>query len=332
MKLVKVPHLWLWSLLIIAMSISSILAYVFLWSSGKQISLLGEDVQSNPPKAAARCIVYDRPPRTGSTTIASALRLCLRKRGYQSLDPGPPRTWYDIMHRFVNLDSPIRASVGSHIHVTVDEMNQLQNVCSPLLYISSARPVAERILSAVKYESFPGHGKRDILLSVASDALNKTSDDELQKREYSLENYPYLRQPPVRYHPSNRVHEDQRMEPHYVIRDTHFISDLEALLDALGCERVDNLHANEHPIVDVRSSDVTLSTNLQASQYLLQKIKKITRLNDYRYYRLLEVADRHNIDGLRLARHIRSLDNSSFSLENVSTQVTDNRIVHSQLT
>lgn len=267
---------------------------------------------------ATRCVVYDRPPRTGSTTMASALRPCFIAKGYQMLPPGPPRTWYTYMQRFLEMNAPRRAAVGSHMFVTATEMQQLRQVCPTLLYISSTRPVAERVLSVIKYESFSGHGKRNITSSVISKILKDIPEEDLQKREYSLENYPYLRMQPQRYLPENKVLEHDRMEPDYVVRDTHFQQDLEAILDALGCPHPAESHANEHTVVRQRGDDGLVKAHNKAADRLLARVKRVMILGDFRYNQLLEIAERRNPIGLQLARQINAMDSHEINNNSVS--------------
>lgn len=256
---------------------------------------------------ASHCIVYDKPPRTGSTTIASALRPCMARKGYQSLPPGPPMTWYSYMQRFVDMDAPRRAAVSSHMHVTVSEMHQLPHSCPTLLYISSTRPVAERVLSAIKYETFSGHGSRNITSSVISKIVKRTPKDELQKREFSLEQYPYLRQQPVRFLPENKVFEHDRLQPDYVVRDTHFLHDFHALLDALRCPRPSKAYTNEHTIVQ-QGREGNNKSHPKSADRLLEKIKRVMILGDLRYNQLLKLAEHRNQRGLQLARQISAMD------------------------
>lgn len=267
----------------------------------------------------SRCVVYDKPPRTGSTTIAGALRPCFRKKGYKSLPPGPPSTWYTYMQRFLEMDAHQRAAVGSHMFVTAPEMQKLRRDCSTLLYISSTRPVAERVLSVIKYETFPGHGKRNITSSLISRILRGISEEDLQKREYSLEHYPYLRQQHVRFLPENKVPEHDRIEPDYVVRDTHFQHDLEAILDALGCPYPSEYHANEHTLVRQRGDRGVIKANNRAADRLLARIKRVMIMGDFRYNQLLKVAERQNPVGLQRARQISAMDGLSIGYRNMES-------------
>lgn len=286
------------------------------WLNSSQITHLTWRVFTSD---APRCVVYDKPPRTGSTTIAGALRPCFKKKGYESLPPGPPRTWYSYMQRFLEMDAHRRAAVGSHMFVTAPEMQKLRQECSTLLYISSTRPVAERVLSVIKYETFSGHGKRNITSSLISKILRGVSEEDLQKREYSLEHYPYLRQQPVRFRPENKVSEHDRIEPDYVIRDTHFQHDLEAILDALGCPYPSEYHANEHTVVRQRGDRGVVKTNSRAADRLLARVKRVMVMGDFRYNQLLEVAEQRNAAGLQLARQISAMDGVPLGYDNMES-------------
>lgn len=238
-------------------------------------------------KPQLRCVLYDRPPRTGSTTISSALRRCLRSKNFsetpklRGMPQGQRRAMY-IQHMLNNVKRS-RAMLTRHVYISQRDIDKLVSRCTYLLYITSCAPLKSRLQSAMKHMIAGGHGNVTIngSLGVAHHEDVTIPPGSLRSR-YELVNYPYL----------SADHQGQRiarpLSPNYVIRRTHLQSDLAHLLTALGC----------------RPSFTSENVHDSAEENEQMANHTCARCNDKLFERLSRHAERNNGRGLRMARNL----------------------------
>ncbi len=239
-----------------------------------------------------RCVIYDRPFRTGSTTIDVTLGICLDYKGYANVRPllGENRTnGITYMLGFNELN---RSSVRPHIFMNRKDHDRIINGCDCLLYVTSTARMVDRVISRFKYNLIEGHGNSTYNLR----KLNKKVKRHLKGRRYRIHadeeeytNYPYVKE---------KVSEYERIVPQYVIRKEYLTEDLTALLNALNCEGLpifsDNIHS-------------TLSTKTQNYEAVIGKLRtaisKVLRTNDYRFQKLSKLSETRNKFGLQAAAY-----------------------------
>ncbi|PXF48235.1 hypothetical protein BWQ96_01924 [Gracilariopsis chorda] len=186
--------------------------------------------RGNPPSSqtpSIRCFIYDRPPRTASTTIGTALQSCLRRHHFRQ----PPREKqrsaipYTI---FDNLQTPRKALLSRHFYLNSRTVSLLRKRCSTLFYITSCAPIEERLLSASKYTLSGGHGNSTLDDQQMHAAAEKANSSTRQKR--FLNHYPYVDDD------KKPINVSTPLVPNYVIRKPHLRQDLTKLLQTLQCD------------------------------------------------------------------------------------------------
>lgn len=189
------------------------------------------------------CVIYDRPPRTASTTIGNALEKCLGPLGYEQPE------WHSfdgrslLVHNMLHLPFERVALLSRHFYMNLTSVQELRAGCSSLFYITSTAPMKERLWSLVKYRQIANHGSASLnetqLLAAIQDLRKETVQIEV------LNAYPYLE---AHETPTNRSEIDP-ITPDYVIRKKNLNEDLSKLLRAFGCESrfaSDNVHQSKH--------------------------------------------------------------------------------------
>lgn len=259
-----------------------------------------------------RCIIYDRPPRTGSTTVYKYLDRCLAGRGYGS----SLRTYrgvhdhalLDYFNKHISSSSTSSSFVNNNTkpitkkslitrHLAVLPASSLQTTlshCTLLLYITSTRPIRERLLSKLKYE-LPDHTRPGKIIAekrrkVDAVSLHKSMRDRLAHNMSSL--FPaemYYEAFPAVSPPSMANSVAPLFVPDYVIRSNRFMSDFKALLDALRCPTKFQ-GANVHRVENVSFDDQQLFLDAVPVAY-----------GDARYRALAKLAGSANERGLRKA-------------------------------
>eukprot|EP00178_Gracilaria_changii_P023421 TRINITY_DN70898_c0_g1_i1.p1 TRINITY_DN70898_c0_g1~~TRINITY_DN70898_c0_g1_i1.p1 ORF type:complete len:295 (+),score=53.42 TRINITY_DN70898_c0_g1_i1:339-1223(+) len=175
------------------------------------------------------CIVYERPPRTGSTTIGDALEKCLLPLGYEQ----PSWKGFDARRSVISdmLRLPFERVmvVSRHFYMNHTTLQHLRSGCESLLYITSTAPMKRRLWSLVKYRQFSKHGNASLNKQQVQSAIE---DLKKEKQQLVILNaYPYL------YNLSSVVDLEQkeRIEPDYVIRTSSLVDDVSSLLRSFGC-------------------------------------------------------------------------------------------------
>lgn len=193
----------------------------------------GQEVGRGPaaPSAKRACVVYDRPPRTGSTTISNKMRMCLTGKGFEQ--PKAPMSKYvrDLMvQRMLELDGPLVGMLSKHMYLSMGDVAAIRAKCAKFLYISSCRPVRERLWSTAKdIWASKGGNKSVIEGGQREHAIERYLTNKRDER--FLEHYPYLY---MNGTPLG-VPVEKRIVPDYVIRNGRMQHDLGELMRAFGC-------------------------------------------------------------------------------------------------
>lgn len=225
------------------------------------------------PNLTIRCVLYDRPPRTGSTTVSNALATCLHKRGFRVNSFVRPDDRNASIARGLGLLATERdarsrdrrrdvAIVASHVWMTPEDVGLLRQHCAHIVYVTSAAAMWERVWSAAKMVSVKernGNTRLDgRMLDNAAHWLAQSN------RPYArfYDAYPWIRltgpqrmredgkhmeEIPHEYQP---VRTDPPFHPDFVIRKDVLLADLGALLVALGCDRLRPRSTNVHKELD----------------------------------------------------------------------------------
>lgn len=172
-------------------------------------------------ESKTRCFFYDKPPRTGSTTIARVLSVCLEKKGYTGLSK--PISDYgqdEVVRNMLDKTGTLKSAVLKHVMLSDDDIRLLDTQCEVLFYLTSCRSMKERVASKAKYSMTKKHGNSSLTKEQYSTAIRRAVGDGSTEPE--LEDYPYTGK--------------GSMRPDYVIRTDDFDDDLGALLRALACD------------------------------------------------------------------------------------------------
>lgn len=236
---------------------------------------------SSAPRAATAtrplCFVYDRPPRTGSTTISATVRPCLQALGFQQPRAESRSVRPLLVRRMLALDGPRVGLLSKHMYMSVADTRRLRAECERLFYVSSTREMRARMWSAVKDG-----------VSGEDDAVNDRLEKKALKRYFAnenaegfLEEYPYLGVNNTRM----GVPVEQRMVPDYVIRNELMDQDLGRLMTVFNCST--SVH----------------SKNVHKGKEALERelLKKSLEFGDATYRRLSKLAADVNEEGLRKA-------------------------------
>lgn len=259
----------------------------------------------------SHCVIYDKSPRTGSSTILNMLRKCwmqlkykYRRRLPHLLQKYPNITY--IQHA-LNISEHRVMIAGEHFRMNQDDVISLATNCERLFYITSTRPMQERILSKAKFECSGGRTYKNTTVSKKGRVkiISKISDIEYTSAaEKRLEEYPFST--------------SFTIPPDYVIRSSYLVDDLRLLLDAFSCQDVEvwskNVHvynkfwSQQRRVSSIDDSDEDTPQdddeidNEDISPIEHEDLMKIDLLyNDMRHKEMLRWADRFNERGLEKA-------------------------------
>ena len=225
-----------------------------------------------PFTGTAKCILYDRPRRTGSTTISRKLRYCTREKEYTRTGGfRPDKRDYAVRYMLNSSDDKL-ALVGPHICISRADIKRLKNRCGSLLFISSTTPMKDRLLSSLKFRMISQSGNSTITedhLSRMQAILNRSMEEE----ERIEEKYPYCNNPlPIK--------PNYALQPDYVIRSEHMSEDFPPLLKALGCSpdfQTNNVHTTS---VDMK--DLSNKIKLKYADRSHIALSKLAEMNNAR--------------------------------------------------
>lgn len=167
------------------------------------------------------CVFYDKPPRTGSTTVANVLAKCMHMKGYTAINaPISSLEKNEVVSNMLEKTGYKKSATRKHVMISDDDIRSLQTQCHRLLYVTSTRPMVERIASAAKYTMTRNHGNSTLTKQQYVSAMKKASADNTT--EHVLEKYPFTGK--------------MSIEPNYVIRSEFLTRDFDILLHNLGCD------------------------------------------------------------------------------------------------
>lgn len=239
-----------------------------------------------------KCILYDRVPRTGSTTLGLTLEQCLLSKGYRVLSADTRSvSKYSVIKRLAGIVYDMSGGVARklaaarhHVCARREDFDKLVKACDRLLYISSCAPMASRLESMAKYWVASGHGNATVTSKRVLKRMEAYASESWAVREAYFEAYPYTNGT----HPRGTA-EDDRVVPDYVIRNSQLVADTHALLNALKCDmriESDNMHSVEDQAVE---------------EVIRNYVKNMVRMGDARYKAMMRLATEGNSAGLRLA-------------------------------
>eukprot|EP00177_Eucheuma_denticulatum_P006400 GFKZ01011679.1.p1 GENE.GFKZ01011679.1~~GFKZ01011679.1.p1 ORF type:complete len:307 (+),score=41.25 GFKZ01011679.1:244-1164(+) len=227
------------------------------------------------------CVLYDRPPHTGSTTISTALHKCLVSHHYATTtfpwDAVPPEnTISDLIY---NHSNPHRAAIDNHLSISPTDVYLLHLLCSPnLLYITSTRNMRARITSSAKYNLTPTHHSSNLTADQLQQAMAIALGDRVN--EHRLERYPF---------------DDPRvtLTPDFIVRYEHLEADLANLLTAMKCDSAfDTLNVHR------------MAEGGEEAEAVQERTRQALRLRfgDQRHRRMVRLAEEGNQKGLDKTR------------------------------
>lgn len=271
------------------------------------------------PEHLEKCVLYDRPPRTGSSTIGTALYECFRHKGYYIL-PSMLRKFEKmegrryIVSELLSVRKRKKAvSVKGHLTLTKQDTDKISKYCDDFLYISSTGPILKRIMSQVKYSLVHGHGNNSVGINRLINLTQTRGQEHVENQEMFLEKYPY-------HINDSSVTEDNRLVPHYIIRQEFLEEDLVPLMTAMQCPNRESVASQNVHGVFVNTTNMPDVLNTTGNSSLLRENNTIVdadkldvsmifqeiqanlssylRANDFRYRRMLELAETNNPSGL----------------------------------
>lgn len=264
------------------------------------------------------CIVYDKPMRTGSSTIATALRECAAHHAWQV----PPWAEEGSFHAAISgalhalrAHTPV-ALVSSHMWMGQSDVTQLRTRCDALVYITSCAPLHEQLWSAAKMLS--------TVRKTGNTSLNDAQTESalhwlrLHSTAYArlYEWYPYIAMTePMRRQVDGRFPDlppafhratvTQPLIADYVVRKGTLQADLGALLRALGCA-ADGAMQRRNVHASLRERDGRMGAVLDA------RVRAVSGVADGdTYTRLMRIALERNAAGLERIRRLQPFDAES---------------------
>lgn len=248
---------------------------------------------------ATHCILYDRPPRTASSTISKALVQCMRQKQYKrapSFSENRSRR-PSVIRAMLSLASTTKASITAHITISSNDINNIQNTCEKFLYISSCAPMHKRIISQIKYGlNANEHGNSTIVIKELLKAVQRRSDEKIEEQEQFLEMYPFS---------DNEKEKYKTFQPDYVIRQSNLIHDLRILLDALGCEHVSVENENVHEVEVAgigKRTERQIAVENEIKMVMRERIESLMTMDDRRFENMLKIVYEQNDIGLLKAK------------------------------
>lgn len=267
--------------------------------------------KDNNASPTVKCVIYDRPMRTASTTITASLNSCFSSLG-----------WTIDRHHLGNNRSrciefelqkgrPPYAMIKGHKWLTAEGVHLLRATCTHLIYITSTAPLWEQVWSAAKMLSNVRTNGNSTLDSNQLEAA--LSWIELYGREYArlYEAYPHIRltkpleiQPDGRYPDLPPSFEREQISPEfvpdYVIRKPNLLQDLPPLLKSFGCESTIGEAKNVHSI-RLDSGDI------ENDSIYAKRVQQLIGASDgNRYSHLTKLAELNN-EGVSRIRKVMQI-------------------------
>lgn len=245
------------------------------------------------------CLVYDRPPRTGSSTAGRAFQECWDKLYFNIVNKKRLADDADTIQTLVK-SGPFVAATSYHFIITADDLVSLTTRCKNLFYVTSTRQLRERIIStalgSVEKHTFTFADNvtlREDEIPVAMSIANQRAESIERK----LESYPYRRT-------------EERITPDYIIRYQNFSEDLAAILQAFGCSGSFE-SVNIHILGDKSQlSESSEQDDVNSANKRLQNMQFNLTQNDNRHTEMSKLAELVNSRGLVKAQRLAALRQS----------------------
>ena len=175
------------------------------------------------------CFIYDKPPRTGSTTIGIALRKCLSQQGFKQPSLVLRSQRSEVTGMLLGLEALRVGTISRHLRLDGTDVARLRRECGRVAYVTSCKPMRARLWSAAKYHFQDRLGNSSLSGAEKTRAVQIVELDRWKERY--LEAYPYLNAEDE----PNLTAVGQRLEADYVVRAENMDEDLGRLLKVLGC-------------------------------------------------------------------------------------------------
>lgn len=181
------------------------------------------------PKSPKVCLIYDKSPHTGSTTIATAMSHCWTKE--LQMPHLKYRPQFRAIPQSLLTGTEFMAASRNHIYFDDNHTIELYHTCEHLFLVTSTRDIIEKVFSGILHRStLKGTGKNYTLDESKTGAawnefwtwFDAQTSQNNSVPESSHQFYPFIA--------------EVRIESDYVIRHEHLTDDLANLLDAFGCQ------------------------------------------------------------------------------------------------
>lgn len=255
------------------------------------------------------CLIYDRPERTGSTTISHSLYPCWHEKfGVRHYD-GPNSAGRAAI-KMLDSNQSVVAHGLRHIYFSDRDCLSIYHNCKQIFHVTSTRPMSARLASFAKVFALQNDYGRNFSVSTSH---SRKAARLLTKVGRCLE-HTYERGV---YRGKRKIKVD------YVVRHQLLNDDLSALLRAFDCKpfiEAKNIHNVKSSTADVSQLDISASSFLPQD---LPTEAEVGRMNKHQLYHFLnnfplengdrlhnefmKLADRVNGKGLKKASSITSI-------------------------
>lgn len=222
-------------------------------------------------KRPARCVIYDSPQRTGSSTIRGALEDCFAGKDHYFSFPKVENHQENRIQKTLNEEHENYVSVVGHIRISKADIKMIKNRCKKVFYITSAAPLLERMRSMLKYRQTAGHGNSTLSSDFLKTPLNESTLKFIRYKEEFYNAFPHNKQ---------GLSEKDRLVPDYVIQKKTLMDDLGSILSSFGCDPSTFVSTNIHEL-DKKGTEV-----------LDSQIKDQLKSNDFRFKKLIQIRKR----------------------------------------
>lgn len=217
------------------------------------------------------CLIYDKPQRTGSTTVAKALHKCWSD--YYQLEPKNNAKQTDkAIKNMLSLKQSIVSHCKRHVSISDYDCFAIEATCREVFHVTSTRKVSERIASYAKVTTMKRKIGRNFTINPGD--LRKAVQT-VMKSGFDLE---YRYEKGV-YTGFRQIHVD------YVIRNENLEQDLTALIQAFGCNP-EILSTNKHnvnstsPSTSLIKNTLSMGTGQDSRKTKIPTKEHIEEMND----------------------------------------------------
>lgn len=217
------------------------------------------------------CLIYDKPQRTGSTTVANALHKCWSD--YYRLEPkNSVKQAEKAIKNMLSLKQSIVSHCKRHVSISDYDCFAIEATCQEVFHVTSTRKATERIASYAKVTSLKHKIGRNFTINPldlrkAVQTVMKIGND----LEYRYEKGVYTG--------------FRKIQVDYVIRNENLEQDLTALIQASGCNS-EILSTNTHsvnstsPPKDISTESSTVSSDQNSTKIDTPTVAEIKDMNE----------------------------------------------------